>query len=172
MGDPTDPANILPPDGPTANDIGDLDLGPNNLQNFPEFNSAQTSYDDFADEVTVRLRVDSLPTSSTYPILVDVYARNPYRDTDDQVGVLIGSFTIAEADAGAFTTETFTPLPGAFEPDPISGTIYAELSAQATDAAGLTSEFSRQIVAVPEPGFAMTALIGALFLSSRRRRSS
>lgn len=169
--DESPPFDPLPPDGPTPNDVGDVDIGPNELQNFPEFNTAQTSYDDVADEVTVRLQVDSLPASSTYPILVDVYARNPHIDPEDQAGMLIGSVTIEEVDAGAFTTETFTPLPGALDPDPVFGTIYAELSAVATTADGYSSEFSRQGVPVPEPGFALTLVVGAAILASRRRTS-
>lgn len=167
--DPFDPSTSQPPDGPTANDVGDLDLGPNRLQNFPEFNPAQTTYDAVANEVTVRLRVDSLPTSSAYPLLVDIYARNPLEDASDPVGQLIGSVVINEPDASVFVTETFTPLPGAFNPDPNSGAIYAELYAVTTDSDGLSSEFSRELVPVPEPSFAYSVLAGAALLGFRKR---
>lgn len=55
-------------DGPTPNDPGDADEGPNRLQNYPEILSIRRSIS--ANELTVVYRVDSEPQHSAYPIRV------------------------------------------------------------------------------------------------------
>ncbi|MBW3670795.1 MAG: tandem-95 repeat protein, partial [Acidobacteria bacterium] len=70
----TDPLNDLPidllDDGPTANDGGDGDTGPNGLQNFPVL--ANPVYDSQANTLTVDFTLDSLDAGPG-SILVDFY---------------------------------------------------------------------------------------------------
>ena len=116
-------------DGLTANDPGDADDGPNNLQNFPNVTSAAA--DDAAGEITVAYRVDSDPANASYPIAMDFYL------SDEREGrVYLGTDSYSEADftSGADKIATFAPAAPVAAED--------SLVATATDAAGNTSEFS------------------------------
>jgi hypothetical protein len=53
------------PDGPTLNDAGDADPGPNNLQNFPEITSAKTG----GGQTSIKGRLSSTP-NKTFNVLV------------------------------------------------------------------------------------------------------
>jgi hypothetical protein len=84
-------ANVdLAPIGPTPNDAGDVDIGTNNLQNWPEIQSASLA----GDELTVTYRVDSTPAASAYPLRIDFY-----ENVLGGSGALLGqdSYPIAEA---------------------------------------------------------------------------
>ena len=115
-------------DGPTADDAGDADAGPNRLQNAPAIEAASV----VDDQLTVTYRVDTAPANAAYPLTVRFYARFLFE------GALayapIGQATYGEADAQQPATATF-----AFAPD-LDGPI--EIVATATDAAGNTGEAS------------------------------
>ncbi|MEN1727798.1 MAG: right-handed parallel beta-helix repeat-containing protein, partial [Pseudomonadota bacterium] len=59
-------------DGATANDAGDGDSGPNNLQNYPEIISVV----DVGGAIDVTYRVDSSGGNADYPLTVDIYLNN------------------------------------------------------------------------------------------------
>jgi titin len=59
----------LAENGITANDAGDADTGPNNLQNFPVISSA--TYD--LTSLVVHYSVDSTSGNSAYPLTIDFY---------------------------------------------------------------------------------------------------
>jgi hypothetical protein len=114
-------------DGPTANDPGDGDDGPNNLQNFPVITAAEAS----AGGTTVRGTLDSVPSSS--------YDIQLYSDTTcDPSGYgeganLQGSVTATTDSSGhaAFSTTLANSIP-----------VGAVTTATATATDGNTSEFS------------------------------
>ncbi|NNF57962.1 MAG: T9SS type A sorting domain-containing protein [Rhodothermaceae bacterium] len=118
-------------DGPTANDPGDGDTGPNNLQNYPELASATG---DDASTLTIAYTVPSATANSVYPLTVEFFLA----DADEEEGMtFIGSDTYEAADAEQQATVAFTPLGAVGD-----GTM---LVATATDAEGNTSEFSDPI---------------------------
>ena len=128
------PGAYLPIDlglnGPTADDAGDPDAGPNALQNAPVIEQASAT----GDQVTVTYRVDTAPANAAYPLTVRFYGR--YLDGGLLVYAPLGEGTYAESDAQASATATFTvagglPAPGA-----------TEIVATATDALGNTGEAS------------------------------
>lgn len=59
--------------GATANDAGDADSGPNNLQNFPEIRSATL----FDGTLTLALRVSSDAANSASPLTLEFFLANP-----------------------------------------------------------------------------------------------
>lgn len=59
----------LSDNGPTPNDAGDADTGPNNLQNYP----AITNLASVAGQLEISYRVDSALANSNYPLTVDFY---------------------------------------------------------------------------------------------------
>lgn len=59
--------------GPTPNDPGDVDEGPNRLQNFPVIESAVLDTVAFPPTLTISYRVDSNAGVSAYPLFVDFY---------------------------------------------------------------------------------------------------
>ncbi|HEX7770565.1 MAG TPA: CSLREA domain-containing protein [Dokdonella sp.] len=110
--------------GPTPNDPGDADAGPNLRMNHPELRQVAYSGGEYA----ITWRVDTEVAHAAYPLRIDVYvAANP----DDAEGsTWIGSDTIDAPDAQAWRTlELAGPGPAA-------------LVATVTDAEGRTSEFS------------------------------
>ncbi|MGF1578635.1 MAG: choice-of-anchor Q domain-containing protein [Gemmataceae bacterium] len=115
--------------GPNANDVGDPDLGPNNLQNFPQFESA------FLDDGTLvlRLLVDSSTANSQYPLEVDLYLPD---ESGQGVGAYVGSLVYPEDSAQQ--TAQFNVLSGRLPST-------EQLLATVTDANGNTSEFSELI---------------------------
>jgi hypothetical protein len=136
-----------PLEGPTENDEGDGDDGPNRLQNFPKIQKA--SYDASANEVTVTYQVPSNPNesgegASAYPLTVDLYRA----DADEEEGeAYLGTDTYSSVSPDDYAgcgsppctaAVTFAPASPASEED--------EIVATATDDNGNTSEFS---VSVP-----------------------
>jgi hypothetical protein len=129
-----------PLEGPTENDSGDGDDGPNRLQNFPEILSAD--YNAQAGEVTVTYQVPSDPNgsgsgTSTYPLAIDFYRA----DADGEEGkAYLGTNTYTTSDYNTSTsgpdskTITFTPSASVTRSDRVLAT--------ATDDNGNTSEFS------------------------------
>ncbi len=59
--------------GPTPNDPGDVDEGPNRLQNTPLIESAILDTVAFPPTLTISYRVDSNSGASSYPLFVDFY---------------------------------------------------------------------------------------------------
>ena len=118
-------------DGPTANDPGDSDGGPNRLQNWPVVDGVTVN----GGQVQVTFLVDSAPTqpAARYPLQIDFFA-------GDQAGagaggkVYLGSVEYLEAEARTWATKSFVPRAAL----PIPGLVVAT----ATDADGNTSEFS------------------------------
>lgn len=132
-----------------ANDPGDADTGPNNLQNFPEISAAGLGSDGM---LTITYNVPSDVPNATYPLVVEFFKA----DADGQEGqVLLGSdtFTTLDLKAGGKTV-SFAPAHAIAVGD--------VLLATATDAANNTSEFSAPGVIVSggsNPGIADLALI-------------
>jgi len=126
-GDPIDLDVFGNFDGPTRNDLGDGDTGPNNLQNFPIITS--TSF--LSDRTTVRGGLNSTP-SATFTI--QLYARDLTEGTLDFLANVLDTETITTNAAGqAYFTFDLPPLP--FD---------LVIIATVTDAEGNTSEFSNQ----------------------------
>lgn len=113
-------------DGPTANDAGDFDAGPNNLQNFPVLTSAELN-----GGLSVTYSVDSAPANSVYPITVEFFVA----DTDNQEG---RTFLGSDVYNSGGQKVAVLPLKGTVSPG-------AQILATATDADGNTSEFSAPV---------------------------
>ncbi|WP_412067819.1 hypothetical protein [Rubrivirga sp. IMCC43871] len=120
-------------DGPTADDGGDADEGPNRLQNTPSILAAPIS----DDEITVRYAVDTAPESAAYPLTVRFYGQ-----VMSAVG--LGHYPLGSATytAPGEATATFA---NALNDPPV-------VVATATDAAGNTGEVTLRGVAVAETG--------------------
>lgn len=145
------------------NDFGDTDLGPNQQQNFPEFDAAQTLLNSSTGEVEIRYRVDSNLSDSSYPLQVDFYVASA---NFEGVDLYLGSDTYASADAGSFRNVAIDPV------DPFTP-VEGFLRATATDSEGNTSQMSEQLITVPEPGFGTGVFAGGLGLvglAGRQRR--
>lgn len=118
-------------------DAGDFDTGPNNLQNFPEFDPEVSGYNPDTGQIDMRVRLDSDPAGPTsYPVTVDVYhIPDP---SHPQPNWYMGAFEIPEARAQSFFDVSLDPLP--------AGTLTEDswFVVTATDAAGNgnTSELS------------------------------
>jgi hypothetical protein len=112
-------------DGPTVNDPGDTDTGPNSLQNYPILSAIAS-----ATGADVTAVLNSRP-GGTYTI--DVFSADTCRRTETADGTVLGASATVTTDASgdASVNLTITDLSG--------GTI---LTATATDADGNTSEFS------------------------------
>lgn len=119
-------------DGPTANDVDDLDgsgkvepiFTGNRFQNTVEV--LATAADADADELLLTLRVDSAPSAALYPLRVDVYR-------SDTAGMYpVATETIA-AEAAHAPFDVVLPLSLAGQ----------SLAFTVTDADGNTSEFAR-----------------------------
>jgi len=120
----TDLAIDLNDDGDTANDPGDVDTGPNNLQNFPVI----TNIDDSGPGLTVTYRVDSDAGQASYPLQVDFYINN--FDRRDGYRVHTDSYNVTP---GTSRTISFTP--------PVDA---AFVLAMTIDANGNSSELGEQ----------------------------
>ena len=145
------------------NDFGDTDLGPNQQQNFPEFDATQTLLNSSTGEVQIRYRVDSNLSDSSYPLQVDFYVASA---NFEGVDLYLGSDTYASADAGSFRNVAIDPV------DPFTP-VEGFLRATATDSEGNTSQMSEQLITVPEPGVGVGVFAGALGLvglACRQRR--
>jgi hypothetical protein len=123
-------------------DPGDADTGPNNLQNFPEFDNDFSGVDQQTGQIEVRFRIDSDPANSTYPIRVDVYV---LESPANPQGLYVGTVAYEEADAQTFVTDSI-PFPGEWQ---ISGDEW--FAAVATDDDGNSSEMSEPFGGPPQP---------------------
>jgi uncharacterized repeat protein (TIGR01451 family) len=137
-------------DGVTANDVGDTDTGPNDLQNFPVLNSATTTGTRVqpGQQVVVNGTIDTNAGMVTIRVY-DSESCDPSTHGE-------GSFQIGEqsvSSSGSFTIN----LPAGVDPATV-------LTATATDSTGNTSEFSNCITPVligADLGVTKTALPGA-----------
>ena len=112
-------------DGVTANDAGDFDAGPNNLQNFPVINSITN-----AGLLSGSLdSVDAPFMASAYPVRIEFFANTACDASGNGEGETFLGF-IDVAAPGNFTF-SFTPIAGK-----------TFITATATDNDGNTSEFS------------------------------
>jgi uncharacterized repeat protein (TIGR01451 family)/CSLREA domain-containing protein len=71
-------------DGPTANDPGDADGGPNNLQNYPDISSYVL--DPGGTGAALSWSIDTPDDATNYPMRVDFY-----RAAGDEIGIWLGS---------------------------------------------------------------------------------
>ncbi|MEG4630803.1 SdrD B-like domain-containing protein [Microcoleus sp. AR_TQ3_B6] len=125
--------------GPTANDMGDADIGANNLQNTPVLTIATAS----GGSVTVAGTYNSI-ASTTFTL--QIFANNP---PGTQGQTLIASIPVTTDAAGNATfNQTF----------PAAVTAGQLITATATDPAGNTSEFSAQPVPVVVPQSTITGI--------------
>ena len=136
--------------GVTPNDAGDVDSGPNNLQNYPVITSALIENGD----LLIQYSVDSSVGSSTYPLLVQFFIA----DADGQEGK-----TFLGSDTYATSTAKVARLSGAFALGLRPGDV---IVATAPDAN--TSEFSlattaTTVVAVPVLAPWALVLVAVLF---------
>ena len=114
-------------DGVTANDAGDTDTGPNDLQNFPVLNSAV-----LGTGTTISWTLNSTPNTT---FRVEFFA-NTSNDGEGQT--FLGAASVStNASGDPAGTPISTTLPAI-----VPANYY--LTATATDAAGNTSEFSAQ----------------------------
>jgi hypothetical protein len=122
-------------DGITPNDLDDLDTGPNDLLNFPVFDSVR------------EVGTDTFTVYGTAP-----------------ANALVELYIATEAGHGIFVPEPLTHGPayqlldtataaadGSFIIDTILKPEWSSVTATATDASGNTSEFSENLVLIPEP---------------------
>ena len=141
-------------DGPTANDAGDLDDGPNRLQNTPVIEAVSAS----SDQLTVTFLVDTAPANAAYPLTVRFFQRSVDGGVERYVG--LGAVSYAESDAQESVTATFAL------PAPLAAGEMGEIVATATDADGSTGEMSPVGVVVasePEAGVPGTHALSAAY---------
>jgi predicted outer membrane repeat protein len=120
--------------GITANDPGDPDSGPNNVQNFPVLGPAAI---DSSGNLTVQYNVDSAPGNSAYPLRVELFKAD-----GSQGRTLLGADTAAAPGAHSITAG----IAGAL------GVVAGDtLVATATDNNGNTSEFSTPAIVPHTP---------------------
>ncbi len=111
-------------DGVTANDDGDEDTGPNDLQNYPEISSVLA-----AGNAAVQASLNSTPNSS---FTLEFFSNEACDDSGFGEGQTpLGTASVVTDASGLGTLTTTFPS--------LSGTV---LTATATDAEGNTSEFS------------------------------
>lgn len=124
-------------EGPTENDAGDADDGPNNLQNTPKFDQGQTQYRADSNEVLVRYKVDSDPSNSSYGtsgLKVDFYVADAATDREGKTYLYTDEYP--DTTATEYRETTFAP------PNGVDVSESDHIVATATDANGNTSEFS------------------------------
>ena len=125
--------------GRTPNDPDDSDSGPNNLQNYPVFSTAEYISDDH--QLDISYVVPSSPSNSDYPLRVDYYMT----DGSDQGKTYLGFDLFEESDYAAFTdNEIHKSIQLSLAPE-ISVSENFTITATATDAAMNTSEFAETI---------------------------
>ncbi len=125
--------------GITNNDLGDPDIGPNLLQNFPVLTTANVG----PANVTVAGTFNSIPSSN---FTLQFFANTP---PGTQGQTLIGSATVTTDAAGNATFNQVFPV--AVAPGQL-------ITATAIDAAGNTSEFSAQPIPVVAPLGSITGI--------------
>lgn len=124
----------LGPDGETANDFGDTDTGVNNLQNTPEIDQSQTTYNTGTGQVEVRYQVDCNTTDCAYDLTVDFYRVGGQASGEGET--YIGTDTYPAGSASTFRNVAFTP------PSDVTLSTSDFIVGVATDADGNSSEFS------------------------------
>ncbi|HRQ64707.1 MAG TPA: hypothetical protein PKZ76_07590 [Xanthomonadaceae bacterium] len=122
----------LADDGPTPNDPGDADTGPNRLQNFPDLGAVVLAED--GDTLSVTFRVDNF-FPDFHPMMVDFYLDDGQGQGRDHVGTA----TVLAGEIQQLKTVLLDAEPA------WAG---RGLVALATDALGHTSEFSRPRVVI------------------------
>lgn len=122
-------------DGVTPNDPGDTDTGPNNLQNFPVLTSAVAS----SGHLVVTGTID---TQSPQSVTLEFFANTVPTPGGDPSGYGEGATFLGDATPAADGTFSVAL------PSVAPGTL---ISATATDAAGNTSEFAKDIPAITLP---------------------
>jgi hypothetical protein len=125
----------LDPGGDTV-DPGGGETGPNNLQNFPEFDEADTLFNADTGEIEFTYMVNTITANASYPLLVDFYIAGGssrqgrvFLHTDEYT-----AFYAAQPKSGSFVPPSGVDLEGAY------------LVATATDSDGNTSQFSEAIL--------------------------
>jgi PKD repeat protein len=113
------------PNTVTPNDTGDLDTGPNNLQNYPIITSATGD----GSSTTVR---GTINTQAPQQITIEVFSSDAADESGFGEGQVFRGSTVADA-SGNWVALLPVVLSGKY------------LTATATDAAGNTSEFSRAV---------------------------
>jgi CSLREA domain-containing protein len=134
----------LGPNGDTV-DPGGFETGPNNLQNFPEFDEEFTYYDPEDDEFGYAFSVSTTTSNAAYPLLVDFYLSTSNSDH------ALHYLTTIE-----YTSEDATfPVAGILTPPDGLDLEGMYLIATATDSEGNTSQFSVpvQLSQRPDPIF-------------------
>jgi len=113
--------------GVTANDTGDADTGPNDLQNYPEL--APANY--------ANVLVGSLSSGTNTTYHIELFANTTVDGSGNGEGeTFLGSTNVHTGPAGTVGfVFTFTPVPG-----------QTNFTATATDPVGNTSEFSPSVV--------------------------
>ena len=119
-------------DNVNANDSGDEDTGPNNLQNAPEITSAEI---DLNDDLVIQYEVDSDPSHSAYPLTIEFFES----DAGGEGQLFLGTDTYTAADfaSGVKTINLGNVLSILGVTDKTNAEV-----ATATDDNGNTSEFS------------------------------
>ncbi|MCR9096412.1 MAG: right-handed parallel beta-helix repeat-containing protein [bacterium] len=145
-------------DGETDNDLGDTDVGANQLQNLPLMDPVFTEFNPITGDLEVRYLVDADPLEASYPLKVDFYLRTT---PDGRADVYVGSDLYPATAANTYRLIGVVPQ--------IEGDLDGMLVATATDADGNTSELTRQSVPVPEPGAAGMLVAGCLALTGITR---
>lgn len=126
-------------DGVTPNDLGDLDTGPNNLQNFPELTAASS----FGSDTIIEGTLNSTANTS---FTVQFFSNPACNTSDNREGkIFIGSTTVMTDSSGNASINAALPVSVA------SGHF---ITATATDSANNTSEFS---ACMPGPATASPA---------------
>ncbi len=116
-------------------DPGDADDGPNRLQNFPEIDPAQSSYDPVGHALQIRFRVDSAPGSVLYPLSVSIFLAD---DSSNAQGIrFLGVVDYAQGDAQQWVTRSL-----ALPPDVVVGTLTRFVAMASSSGDNLSSELS------------------------------
>ncbi len=130
--------------GVTPNDPGDTDTGPNNLQNFPTFTSAETG----ASATTVSGSINSASNTTFRIELFSNDSCDPSGNGEGQSFYRAFDATTAANGTGTFNSSSGTLIPvGKF------------ITATATDPSGNTSEFSQCIQVTAAPGIQISGRV-------------
>ena len=141
--------------GTDINDAGDLDAGPNRLQNYPDIQAAQ--YDASGNRIQISFSVDSQIGASDYPMSIDIYAA----DISGEEGQTFLASTTYTAEQYLSGTPVFRTL---FADAPVAEGDFIVITA--TDAAGRTSEFSPPFTLGGEADFSISCQTNQLTTDS------
>ena len=123
--------------GPTANDPGDADIGPNQIQNNPVAFSASATLDGSleVESLSFDYFIDSDPANAAYPLTVELFVSSAAQGA---VYVASDEFTVADFQAGSRSIVITS-----FANDIPEGSEFG--TATVTDADGNTSEFTPEV---------------------------